>query len=616
MKMGPRSWRAALALLAIATVAASAADQCTVNDLAIGVPDGRAKYLGFGPMALTPPQVKVTTIIRSVGPLAAGSAASPEVSTATVGSASMPGLKPAPRPARPVPKNDQERLFAAVFDGDLAAVERLLRSSAVDVNAPARSDLRRSLIDVAAMTAQPQIARALIEHGARVRGPVDAVDVRPIGVAIFNLKTTIQMHGNPAAFAWVPERSPQDFEATIRVLLDAGADADGVLDPTHPESALGVLLSTPRFDGDMRIARLLLDHGAQLGASTPGGSPLAAAVANGRDELLDLALEARHVDPSALDVVLAPAVARRDAGMVSKLLAAGASPDARDQYGRPLLCDTLMGGEQSRSLAILFLQHGARPAMDCVGGPPLNLAMKDRELALLLLDRHADPSRIDHNGATALNLAADTDHELIDALLAHGARLGLPISEQRFDGMENGMGTPAGATVRAILHRQDYLATGLLRRDGLQGDTACAAMLYAATVGAHGTLAELLHRGADPNSMTQRGVTALMTAAYHSDVETVRMLLAQPAIRVDRTTPSVFNPGAFTLYSEDAPPLRTGHRTALMYAAAAGNPDSCKLLIQHGASPRETDAEGWTALDYARSPEVHSLLQTARGTRN
>jgi len=315
------------------------------------------------------------------------------------------------------------------------------------------------------------------------------------------------MHGNPAAFAWSSERSPQDFEATMRVLLDAGADADGVLDPSHPECALDVLLSTPRFDGDMRIARLLLDHGAQLDASAPGGSPLALAVANGRDEFIDLALGAQRLDPSALDAALAPAVARRDAGMVSKLLAAGASPDAHDQYGRPLLCGTLMGGEQSRSLAILFLQHGARPSVDCVGGPPLNLALKDRELALLLLDHSADPSRLDHNGASALNLAADSDHELIDALLAHGAKLGQPISEQRFESIVNGTGTPAGPIVRAILHRQDYLATGLLRRDGLQGDTACAAVLYTAALGAHSTLAELLHRGADPNSAPRCAVS-------------------------------------------------------------------------------------------------------------
>jgi ankyrin repeat protein len=241
--------------------------------------------------------------------------------------------------------------------------------------------------------------------------------------------------------------------------------------------------------------------------------------------------------------------------------------------------------------------------------------MSDRELALLLIDHGADPSRVDHNGATALNLVSDTDHDLIDALLAHGATLGLPIADQRFPGMLDDMGKPAGPTLRAILQHRDYVATGLLRRDGLQGDPPCAAVLYATAAGAHGTLAELLRRGADPNSTTQRGVTALMSAAYHSDVEALRLLLAHPRIRIDRATPTAFNPGAFVAYSESATPLRTGHRTALMYAAVAGNPESCKLLIEHGASLSEKDAEGLTALDYARSPEALNELRAARSAR-
>jgi ankyrin repeat protein len=606
MKMGSRSWHAAFALLVLGPAGAFAADQCMVNDLIVNVWDGPAKYIS-GQVAFTAPQVnvKVTTIIGKA-PVTARLVATPGVPTTAVGAAPTSGLTPAPKPPRPVPKNDQERLFTAVYEGDLEEVQRLLRLPTVDVNAPARSDLRRSMIDVASGGAQPQIAHALIAHGARVRGPVEAVDVHPIGAAIFSLKITMEMHGVPGAFAWGPERSAQDFETTIRVLLDAGADADGVLDPTHPDSALRVLLSTPRFDGDMRIARLLLDHGAQLGASTPGGSPLAAAVAKGRDDFLDLALEVRHLDSSALDAALAPAIARRDARIVSKLLAAGASPDARDPNGRPLLCATLMGGGQSRSLAMLFLRHGAHATVDCLGGPPLNLAMKDRELALLLLNHGADPTRTDHNGATALNLVADEDHVLIDALLKHGALLGLPISDQ----------TAVGPTLQAISHRQDYLATGLLKRDGLQSDTPCAAVLYAATFGANGTLAELLHRGADPNSMTQRGVTALMTAANHSEGDAVRILLARHEIQVNRATPTVSNPEPVFGYSEDPPPPQTGHRTALMYAAAAGHAQSCKLLIQHGANTRETDAEGFTALHYARSPEVRSVLQTARRTRD
>jgi hypothetical protein len=52
-----------------------------------------------------------------------------------------------------------------------------------------------------------------------------------------------------------------------------------------------------------------------------------------------------------------------------------------------------------------------------------------------------------------------------------------------------------------------------------------------------------------------------------------------------------------------------------MYAAVAGDPESCKLLIEHGASISEKDAEGLTALDYARSPEVRNELQAARSAR-
>jgi ankyrin repeat protein len=52
-----------------------------------------------------------------------------------------------------------------------------------------------------------------------------------------------------------------------------------------------------------------------------------------------------------------------------------------------------------------------------------------------------------------------------------------------------------------------------------------------------------------------------------------------------------------------------------MYAAAAGNAEICKILIEHGANTREADAEGKTALDYAKSAEVRIELQAALSTR-
>ena len=598
---GPGLWRASLALLALGSMPAAAADRCPASDLVIGVPDGRAAWVFGGAQAIMSPQMQVVTAIhRSVGSVAAGSAAPTP--------AAMLTRKPAQRPPRPEPQTDQERLFAAVFAGDLERVRRLLRSPSIDVNAPARSTLRTSLINVAAMVAQAQIARALIEHGAQVRDPLPTVDVRPIGVAMGNLKRTLQLHGDPAAFSLAPERSPSDFEATIRVLLDAGADADGVLDPTHPESALDVLLSSPHFDGDLRIARLLLDHGAQIGASAPGGSPLAIAVTQGRGDFVDLALDGRQVDRSALDAALARAVARQDEGIAAKLLGAGASPDAHDDSGRPLLCWKLFAAGAPRSLALLLLQHGARLDVDCVGGPPLNLAIGDRELALLMIDHGADPSRLDRNGATALDLVADEDHVLVDALVKHGGRLGQPSVDVKYYS-DMRIETP-GPTVRAILRRKDYVASRLLIRDGLDGDKSCTAVMYAAATGASRTLAELLRRGGDPNSMTEGGITALMAAAYHGQDEALGVLLSQRRIDVDRATPSRFNSGYFAVYSEDSGPLRTGRRTALMYAAAAGRAEGVTLLLQHGANTRETDAEGLTALGYARrSDEVRSALQ-------
>jgi ankyrin repeat protein len=132
--------------------------------------------------------------------------------------------------------------------------------------------------------------------------------------------------------------------------------------------------------------------------------------------------------------------------------------------------------------------------------------------------------------------------------------------------------------------------------------------MYASAMGASGTLDELLRRGGNPNSVTARGTTALMVAAAKGQAAALSVLLAQRRIDVDATTPREFHAPQFALYSEEERPTWTGHRTALMYAVKGGYADSVRLLLQHGASPGQKDAEGWTALRYARSPEVRRLL--------
>jgi hypothetical protein len=101
--------------LAVAPVVACAADQCKVNDLVVQVWDGPSKYMGGATVALTAPAVKVITVVVKP-PGATGSSGAIGVSTAAAGGAApTSGFKPAPKPPRPVPKNDQEALFNAVI---------------------------------------------------------------------------------------------------------------------------------------------------------------------------------------------------------------------------------------------------------------------------------------------------------------------------------------------------------------------------------------------------------------------------------------------------------------------------------------------------------------------
>jgi len=126
MPMAPRSWRAALALLVLGPGSAVAADQCAVNDLAIDVWPRRV----HGPRS--------SCFRRAPGEGC-------DEHRPTAGHHGIRGFT-----WRFHDRSDQERLFTAVYEGDLPEVQRLLVSPSVDVNAPVRSDRRSSLIDIAA----------------------------------------------------------------------------------------------------------------------------------------------------------------------------------------------------------------------------------------------------------------------------------------------------------------------------------------------------------------------------------------------------------------------------------------------------------------------------------
>ena len=91
-------------------------------------------------------------------------------------------------------------------------------------------------------------------------------------------------------------------------------------------------------------------------------------------------------------------------------------------------------------------------------------------------------------------------------------------------------------------------------------------------------VANLIYRGMDPNTPTEKGEPALVFAVRSGAPQTVAYLLKQPGIRVDAAN--------------------TADETALMLAANANDVAMANLLIEAGAS---VNRPNWTPLHYAAS---------------
>jgi hypothetical protein len=91
----------------------------------------------------------------------------------------------------------------------------------------------------------------------------------------------------------------------------------------------------------------------------------------------------------------------------------------------------------------------------------------------------------------------------------------------------------------------------------------------------------LLTAGADVNSRHEYGFTALFCASHKGNKDAVKLLLAQPGIKLDETNDSVGN-------------------TALMAAAEHGHAEIVEMLLQAGANVSIADIGGETAMTRAQ----------------
>ena len=103
-----------------------------------------------------------------------------------------------------------------------------------------------------------------------------------------------------------------------------------------------------------------------------------------------------------------------------------------------------------------------------------------------------------------------------------------------------------------------------------------------------GTVKELLARGFDPNTVSEKGQVALYLALREDSSKVVAALLAHPQTKVDASN--------------------AANETPLMMAALRGQLDWTQRLLERGAALNRT---GWTPLHYAATgpePKLVTLL--------
>eukprot|EP00966_Prymnesium_polylepis_P173176 4005507-Prymnesium_polylepis.1 len=256
------------------------------------------------------------------------------------------------------------------------------------------------------------------------------------------------------------------------------------------------------------------------------------------------------------------------------LLEAGAPPDqARDDGATPLYKACQDGGRLD--IAKLLLKNGANAdQIDSAGMTPLWVACHQgkTELAGLLLDANADPTR-KVQGWSPLDLARrDKKEELIKLIIDH-----LPPAEA-----EAAMRPPASALFHATCHGDERAVRRMLAEGAdvheQHGEDQCTVLFAACKNGLGGMVQLLLDNGANPDIGMKRGMTPLAAVADAGRVDLAKLLIAGSA-DVDKAAGAGGRPLMVACYRGHAPMVRLLLDHGAVAEAEASRPGSSTPLI-------------------------------------
>jgi len=316
-----------------------------------------------------------------------------------------------------------------------------------------------------------------------------------------------------------------------------------------------------------------------------------------------------------------------DADAVNLLIRAGADVTAKNRYGATPLSEAVATG--NAAIVEALLKAGADPRTPTTGDGETVLMTAARagnaDVVRLLLDRGADVNaRESYKGQTALMWAAAERHpDVVKLLLEHGADWKVRSFDRetkvpRLSAASSISPIPRGGFPALLFAaREGDIETARVMLDGgvdiNYGDIDNTSALIASIMNKKYSFAKfLIDRGADVNVAGGYGRTALyaLVDIRNEDysalpnrktedplppLDLLRTLLDRGANVNAALTGNL--PGRSGMDSGDTT-LNVG-TTPLMRAARAGDTESIRLLLDHGADATLTTKDGNTALMFA-----------------
>jgi ankyrin repeat protein len=365
--------------------------------------------------------------------------------------------------------------------------------------------------------------------------------------------------------------------------------------------------------GHLVVARFLIENGADVNAQNHvGQAPLHIAAVGGHKALVELLLAHGanvHLTDGTGSTPLHGAARKGFRSIIEVLLAHGADVNAKTawQGSTPLHLAVAHG---FKSIAELLISHQADvnaqtsdvrdEQQHSFTGTPLDIAAErnDQPLAELLLTQKADPNATNNVGDTPLHIAARGNLKLTELLLASKAGVDL-INNYGETPLALAAGAGSTNVIAALLsHGADINARNPMDR-GWKGWTP---LIYAVSASRISTTDLLLKNRADPNVKTEnqsgswaKGFTPLLMACSISGMaDTVASLLDAKA-----------DPNAVTDFG------LTPARAALKLSVISERKRVISLLLDHGADIESRDEHGFTLLMLAaenKDKEIVELL--------